>query len=120
MRLHLKYRLWIAEMNANTSVLRIFNDYLGWLKQNKNTRPVENCIDSYLQRFADLRKELDELRHEMHIAKMKLAALSKNGSTESNNIKEVISHKACKERYKTFRKKFAETKKEFTKLEEVA
>ena len=119
MRLHLKYRLWIAEMNADISVLRIFNDYLGWLKQNKHTRQVENCIDSYLQRFAELRKELDELRHEMHIVKMKLAALSKNGSTESDDIKEVIAHKDCKERYKAFRKKFLETKKEFTKLEEV-
>lgn len=119
MRLHLKYRLWIAEMNADINVLRIFNDYLGWLKQQNNIKEIERCINSYQQQFAELRKELDELRHEMHIVKMKLAALSKNGTTESANIKEVIGHKACKERYKAFRKNFLETKKEFTKLEEV-
>ena len=118
MRLHLKYRLWIAEMNADTSVLRIFNDYLGWLEQKDNTREIDNCINTYKQQFAELRKELDELRHEMHIVKMKLAALSKQGNAEVD-IKELVGFKACKERYKTFRKKFSETKKEFTKLEEV-
>ena len=118
MCLHLKYRLWISEMNADINVLRIFNDYLGLLEQNNHDGPADNCINTYKQRFAELRQELDELRHNMHIIKMKLAALSKQGNVEID-IKEVIGHKACKKRYKAFREKFSEIKKEFSKLEEV-
>ena len=35
MTLHLEYRLWIAEMNADINVLRIFDDYLKELIRKK-------------------------------------------------------------------------------------
>ncbi len=36
MSLHLGYRLWIAEMNFDINVLRIFNDYLEELSSKKD------------------------------------------------------------------------------------
>ena len=115
MRLHLQYRLWIAAMNADISVLRIFDDYILWLETKKSNADAITQIDDYKKQFLSLRTELDELRHEMHIAKMKLAAFSKKHSEPIENIKNIIRHKECKERYKTFRRKFSKIKKEFKK-----
>ncbi len=117
MNLHLKYRLWIAEMNADINVLRILNDYLHWFKSQPNSKNIENEIDTYEEHLLNLRKELDALRHEMHITKMKLAVLSKDKQAGMHDVKDIIKHKACKEHYKVFRKKFAVIKKDFKKLE---
>ena len=117
MRLHLKYRLWIAEMNADINVLRIFNDYVLWLKSNGNSKDVEERIKLYEKNFSELRKELDDLRHEMHITKMKLAALSKDENADIEAVKQDINYLAGKERYEAFREKFTAIKKEFKKLE---
>ncbi|MFT4154173.1 hypothetical protein [Parafilimonas sp.] len=116
MHLHLKYRLWIAEMNADINVLRIFNDYAHWLKTYSSNKDVEERLRLYEQHFSELRKDLDVLRHEMHITKMKLAALSKKEDISLQEVKDDIKHQACKERYEAFREKFAAIKKEFKKL----
>ena len=120
MNLHLKYRLWISEMNADINVLRIFNDYLHWFKAQQNSKYVENEICIFEEHFQALRKELDELRHDMHLIKMKLGGLSKDEDAGIQEVKDAIDYKASKEHYKTFRKKFAAIKKEFKKLQQAA
>jgi chromosome segregation ATPase len=117
MRLHLKYRLWIAEMNSDINVRRIFNDYVLWLKTHNHSKDVEERIKLHEKNFSELRKELDELRHEMHITKMKLAALSKDESLDMEAVRQDINHVANRERYEAFREKFTAMKKEFKKLE---
>jgi len=111
MRLHLQYRLWIAEMNADINVLRIFNDYISLLETKKNNAKAIKEINNYKEKFLNLRTDLDEFRHEMHLIKMKLAAFSQKPDEATGDIKNSIHHKACKERYKAFRKKFSKTKK---------
>jgi seryl-tRNA synthetase len=113
MNLHLEYRLWIADMNADINVLRIFDDYLKELMQKKNSDSILKGIESYKKQFSDLRKEIDELRHEMHLNKMNLAASGKTQNESAENIEEAIHHQEVKERYNAFRKTFDKTKKEF-------
>ena len=113
MNLHLEYRLWIADMNADINVLRIFDDYLKELKQKKNSESILMGIENYKKQFSDLRKEIDELRHEMHLNKMKLGASGKTQNGAVEDIEKEIQHKEIKERYNTFRKNFDETKKGF-------
>jgi hypothetical protein len=117
MRFHLQYRLWIAEMNADINDLRIFDDYIVWLEEKSKSTITINRINNYKKQFSSLRKELDELRHEMHIVKMKLAAISKKENAPPENIEQLINHKVCKERYKVFKKKFSQIRKEFKKIE---
>ena len=69
MSLHLRYRLWIAEMNSDIDVLRIFGDYLKELVSKGDNPEVKNRIDYFQQQFINLRKDIDELRDEMHILK---------------------------------------------------
>src|SRR4051794_13555360 len=74
MGLHLRYRLRIAEMNADINILRIFDDYLKELSSKQDKPEVKNKIDDFQKEFVCFRKEIDELRDAMHILKMKLAS----------------------------------------------
>jgi len=114
-QLHLQYRLWISDLNADINTLRIFDDYLIELKAKGLKEDVSKKLDNYNKQFINLRTELDELRHEMHLTKMKLGAITKTNELE-NNIEEAINFKADKEKYKAFRKKFSALKKEFKKM----
>ena len=113
MNLHLAYRLWIAEMNADINVLRIFDDYLKELNVKNKKSAVLKGIENYKAQFVNLRKEIDELRHEMHLNKMKLAASGKTQNEPIEDIEKEIHHKEIEARYNAFRKTFDKTKKEF-------
>jgi hypothetical protein len=78
MSLHLKYRLWIAELNFDINVLRIFGDYLTELRTRRKEPEVKVKTDYFEKAFQNLRTEIDELRHEMHIGKMKLGAFGRD------------------------------------------
>ena len=42
MSLHLQYRLWIAELNFDINVLRIFGDYLTELRTKRKEQEVKS------------------------------------------------------------------------------
>jgi hypothetical protein len=117
MGLHLQYRLWIAEMNADINVLRIFDDYLADITLKNNTGDVLKRIKEYKAQFLSLRNNIDDLRHEMHMNKMHLAAMAKRPRSSVKNIARTIKHREVKNRYKLFRKTFDKTKREFQKFE---
>lgn len=116
MGLHLQYRLWIAEMNADINVLRIFDDYLEEIKAKDDSDKTSTQINYYKQQFINLRKEMDELRHEMHLNKMKLAAFAKAQNASMENIEDEMNHKTLEENYKRFRKNFTEANEAFKKF----
>src|SRR5215831_1391 len=84
--IHLRYRLRIAEMNCDITVLRIFDDYLNELKAKRNEPEVTVKIEEFRKRFVDIRKEIDELKDALHIAKMALAALSRENKTLDSDM----------------------------------
>ena len=77
MGLHFRYRLWIAEMNSHINIIRIFDDYIAELSSKKNVPAIKEGIDQFKKEFVSLRQQIDDLRHEMHLSKMTLAADSK-------------------------------------------
>jgi uncharacterized coiled-coil DUF342 family protein len=117
MGLHLRYRLWIAEMNLDINVLRIFNDYVKELESKKNLQEVKTKIDYFQEQFINLRKEIDELRHEMQIIKMKLAAYSREMKVLNYKTYQADNHNDLKKRYFAFRKMFDKVKNEFRSFE---
>ena len=118
MGLHLRYRLWIAELNAEINVLRIFDDYVKEISSSRKEPEVRTGLAHFTKEFEGLRKEIDELRHEMHMIKMKLAGYSRE--RKNLDYKTYISdnHSALKKRYLSFRKLFEKNKKEFGRFEE--
>ena len=55
MSLHLKYRLWIAELNFDINVLRIFGDYLAELRSRRSEPEVKTKTDYFENSFQRLR-----------------------------------------------------------------
>jgi len=117
MGLHFRYRLWIAEMNSHINIIRIFDDYIGELSSKKNVPAVKEGIDHFKKEFVSLRKEIDDLRHEMHLAKMTLAADSKESSKAGTKSSSKLNHKELSKRYSDYRKNFERIKKEFGQFE---
>ncbi|MDR3714574.1 MAG: hypothetical protein P4L51_17305 [Puia sp.] len=118
MALHFRYRLWIAEMNADINVLRIFEDYAAELATKNSDPAVKKGIADFKNEFVGLRTQIDELRHEMHLCKMSLAADARESTQKEaakGKKKPALSadHAALKKRYTTYRKKFNTVKKEF-------
>jgi hypothetical protein len=115
--LHLQYRLWIAELNEDINVLRIFNDYLAEVYHKQNNKYAEP-VEALKKRFTNVRNELDAVKHEMHLQKMKLAAIAKNDESSLGEEKEKIQHAVIVRRYENFRKEFTRLKQAVVDLEE--
>ncbi len=117
MGLHLSYRLWIAEMNSDINILRIFDDYIKELASKQNELEVKKRIEYFQNQFISFRKEIDELRDAMHILKMKLAAHAREKKPRDNKTYKTDNHTALKKRYFAFRKLFNKVKGEFIQFE---
>jgi len=114
--LHLQYRLWIAELNADISALRILNDCLAGITLKDNASDVTDLIKDYGERFVDLRSKIDDLRHQMHINKMELAVVLKKPRRFLRNSEKDIKHTELKSQYQLYRKTFDNTKKDLQKF----
>lgn len=113
MSLHLGYRLWIAEMNADINVLRIFDDYITELESLKDQQNVKDGIEDFKEKFVALRKDIDDLRHEMHLQKMKLASYSREMKSYTFEMYNEDNHEELRNKYNEFRNKFDEVKTDF-------
>jgi len=115
LRLHLRYRLWIAEMNEDITVLRIFDDHLAEL-QSLNRSSMQDKINEFKKQFTDFRTEIDELKHQMHLQKMNLAAVARDGNVDDKETSPE-EHAALKNRYVDFRSRFDAAKEAFAAYE---
>ena len=118
MSLHLRYRLWIAEMNSDINILRIFDDYKKEIEFKRGEPEVKARINYFEEQFICVRKDIDDLRHKMHILKMQLAVYSKEMKPLTHKIYQSENHAGLKKRYFTFRKIFNKIKDEFSQFEE--
>ncbi len=117
MGLHLRCRLWIAEMNADMTVLRIFDDYIGEMSERKSGPEVRAGIKHFQSMFEQFRRDSDELRHELHLLKMQLASLARDNKALSD-VTGLDEHQdTIKKRYTSYRKEFDAAKYEFDVFE---
>jgi hypothetical protein len=115
---HFRYRLWIAEMNADINIMRIFDDYIAEISSKKNEPAVKEGIKNFRHEFVRLRGEIDQLRHEMHLTKMTLAARAREGrESKKTAASPKENHADLKKRYTGYRKEFNKVKKEFAAFE---
>ena len=117
MRLHLSCRVWIAEMNFDINVLRIFDDYLEELSTKQSESAVRSGIDHFENQFVTSRKEIDELRHDLHVLKMQLGAYSRSKDTLEDRTDETGNYTDIEQRYIAHRNAFGKLKNEFSDFE---
>jgi hypothetical protein len=118
MSLHLKYRLLIAELNFDINVLRIFGDYLTELKAKRKEAEVKAKSDYFEKQFLGLRSEIDEIRHEMQLGKMKLGAFSRESKPFDYKLYNKENHLPLSKRLSAYKAGFKKVKLEFKELEE--
>jgi hypothetical protein len=117
MSLHLQYRLWIAELNFDINVLRIFGDYLTELRTRRKEQEVKSKSDYFEKTFQSLRNEIDELRHEMHIGKMKLGAFARDNKPFEYKIFNTENQSPLKKRLSAYKTDFKKVNSEFEEFE---
>jgi hypothetical protein len=114
--LHLEYRLWIAELNFDITLIRIFNDRLTEIVladssiKSAETVKLEN-------KLSGTRKSIDDLTHRMQIEKMNLAASSRETSDPRFKINVPGNYVSIRNDFFNFRISFNELKSEFLKYE---
>src|SRR6266481_3146459 len=117
MSLHLQYRLLIAELNFDINVLRIFADYLMELRSKRKEAEVKSKSDYFEKEFQELRTEIDEIRHEMQMGKMKLGAFSRETEPFEYKTFNRENHFPLKKRLSSYKTKFKRINKEFGAFE---
>jgi hypothetical protein len=117
MSLHLQYRLWIAELNFDINVLRIFGDYLTDLRTRRKEQEVKSKADYFEKTFQTLRTEIDELRHEMHIGKMKLGAFGRDNKPFDYKLFNSENQAPLKKRLSAYKAEFKKINAEFEEFE---
>ena len=111
---HLRYRLWIAALNHDIDSIRIFDDYLGETQYKKSGTDTASRVEHFKKQFTIQRKEIDDLRHTMHLLKMKLASEAKEGNALTQQAMEVEQYFELEKRYQSFRKSFYQFTEEFS------
>jgi hypothetical protein len=114
--LHLRYRIWIAEMNSDINIIRIYNDYLQNLKDQDKNVQLKTIVGHFEKTFSNMRQEIDTLRNDMHLLKMKLAAIARKKESLDNTDYRSDNHVTLKQRYMDFRKNFELMKRELENL----
>lgn len=117
MSLHLQYRLVIAQLNFDINVLRIFGDYLTELRAKRKETEVKAKSDYFEKEFSVLRGEIDEIRHEMQMGKMKLGAFSRDTKPFEYKVFNKENHSPLKKRLAEYKNKFKKINKEFEEFE---
>lgn len=117
MSLHLRYRIWIAELNFDINILRIFEDYIAEIESIRNGEVVRVKLNYFEKKFISIRNDIDDLRHEMHLLKMKLSAYFKEMKSFNYTTYQLENHTGLKKRYLNFGKIFNKVKDEFSQFE---
>ena len=117
MSLHLKYRMVIAELNFDINVLRIFGDYLTELRTKRKEPEVKSKSDHFEKEFHALRTEIDDIRHEMQLVKMKLGAFSRESEPFDYKIFNKEFRSPLRKRLLSYKSKFKKVNKEFEEFE---
>jgi hypothetical protein len=114
---HLRYRLWIAELNFYINTLRIFNDSLEQRKAVINEQEINNKIDYFTQAFEIVRKDIDDLKHDMHLVKMKLAAYFRESDQTSDKDYLTEEYTILYKHFTALHKKYETLKEEYIQFE---
>ena len=103
--LHLQYRIWIAALNYDINVIRIINDHLDEMRKLNEHGMVPGNLAGE-QSLKDFRLTIDDLKNELHLAKMQIAALLRNKALQTLPDTQVQEHQFMSNRYHAFRSRF--------------
>jgi hypothetical protein len=117
MNLHLQCRLWIAELNWDINMLRIYNDHLQELAAKPEGSGLKDRIGDFEALFPEMRKDIDDLRNDLHLLKMKLATYVREEKIFDEATFKSSGYEELKKRLLAFQKNFGKVKLDLNAIE---
>lgn len=118
--LHLEYRLWIAELNFDINLIRIFNDRLLEIGEENKAAETKKKVQDFEKKFSVNRDTIDSLRHRMHLEKMNLAAIARENAKPGLKIPVPENYASIRNDFFEFRVSFNDLKSDFLRFESPA
>jgi hypothetical protein len=116
--LHLEYKLWIAELNFDNEMMKIFESHLeNILMQNQEKKDRLPQVEHFQNQFIRQREVIDELKHHLNISEKQLAGFTREMSPIGYEFERLDNHPHLRDQFLTFRKIFNELKEEFHDFE---
>ena len=116
-KLHVEYQLWIAELNFDTELIKIFESHLAYIASHNTSKKLLAHIEQFQNQFIRQKEVIDELKHDLNISEKQLVAFVKDMTAVGFDNERLDNHSELRERFLTFRNLFEDLKTRFRHFE---
>jgi hypothetical protein len=116
-KLHVEYQSWIAELNFDIELIRIFEGHLEYIASQTSSKKVLAKVEQFQNQFIRQREVIDELRHDLNVSEKQLAAFVRDMAPIGYENERLDNHSELREKFLTFRDLFEEMKIRFRYFE---
>jgi hypothetical protein len=116
-KLHIEYQFWIAELNFDIELIKIFESHLAYLASHVASKKIMPRIEQFQNQFIRQREVIDELKHDLNISEKQLAAFVRDMAPIGFENERLDNHPGLRERFLTFRSLFDDLKVRFRHFE---
>jgi hypothetical protein len=116
-KLHLEYQLWIAELNFDIELIKVFENHLTNIVSHNTSKRMLPLIEQFQNQFIRQREVIDELKHDLNISERQLAAFVRDMVSVGFENERLDNHSELRERFLIFRNLFEDLKSRFRQFE---
>jgi hypothetical protein len=116
-KLHGEYQLWIAELNFDIELIKIFEGHLAYIASRNSSKKLSAHIEQFQNQFIRQREVIDELKHDLNISEKQLAAFVRDMANVGFDNERLDNHPELRERFLTFHNLFEDLKTRFRHFE---
>ena len=116
-KLHVEYQFWIAELNFDVELIKIFESHLAFIAAGSTAKKFMPRIEQFQNQFIRQREVVDELKHDLNVSEKQLAAFVRDMSPIGFENERLDNHSELRERFLTFRDLFDDLKARFRNFE---
>ena len=116
-KLHIEYQFWIAELNFDVEMIKIFESHLAFIALGNTAKKLMPRIEQFQNQFIRQREVIDELKHDLNVSEKQLAAFVRDMSPIGFDNERLDNHPKLRERFLVFRDLFDDLKSRFRHFE---
>jgi len=116
-KLHIEYQLWIAELNFDIELIKIFESHLSFIVSHNSSKRLLAHVEQFQNQFIRQREVIDEIKHDLNISEKQLASFVRDMVPIGFENERLDNHSEARERFLVFRDLFEELKNRFRHFE---
>ena len=116
-KLHIEYQFWIAELNFDVELIKIFESHLAFIASGNTAKKLMPGIEQFQNQFIRQREVIDELKHDLNVSEKQLAAFVREMSPIGFDNERLDNHSGLRARFLTFHDLFDDLKGRFRHFE---